>query len=181
MKQGNRTNRMKRITNGILCAAVIAGIIILASYLAVRATATGLDESELATPMAKEFTIKEAELIAKTVWGEARGCSDVQKAAVAWCILNRVDSPRFPDSITGVVTSPGQFMGYSPSNPLDSDIFAIVVEALRWWTVEEMIPAEGWRILPREYLYFSGNGRENIFTTEYMGGTIWVWPGESDG
>ena len=181
MKQGDRTNRMKRIINGIFCTAVIAGIIILGSYLAVRATATGLDESELATPMAKEFTIKEAELIAKTVWGEARGFSDVQKAAVAWCILNRVDSPRFPDSITGVVTSPGQFMGYCPTNQVDPEILAIVVEALRWWTVEEMIPAEGWRILPREYLYFSGNGRENIFTTEYMGGTIWVWPGESDG
>lgn len=44
-----------------------------------------------------------------------------------------------------------------------------------------IIPAEGWRILPPDYLYFSGNGHENLFTTEYMGGVIWVWLGQSDG
>ena len=42
------------------------------------------------------YTYEDADLIAKTVWGEARGCSVTQQAAVAWCILNRVDSAAFP-------------------------------------------------------------------------------------
>ena len=176
MKRNKGVLPIKRIVIGILCAVTIIGGITLASCLAVRATAAELDK-----PLTRIWTYEEAEMIARTVWGEARGCSDVQKAAVAWCILTRVDSPRFPDSVVGVVTSPGQFAGYNPTNPVDSHILAIVVEALRWWTVEEIIPAEGWRILPPEYLYFSGNGYKNIFTTEYMGGVVWEWPGESDG
>ncbi len=36
-------------------------------------------------------------MIAKTIWGEARGTSMTEKAAVAWCILNRVDSGEYWD------------------------------------------------------------------------------------
>ncbi len=39
----------------------------------------------------------EVEMIAKTIWGEARGTSMTEKAAVAWCILNRVDSGEYWD------------------------------------------------------------------------------------
>ena len=41
------------------------------------------------------FTPNEAdvEMLAKTIWGEARGVESItEKAAVAWCILNRVDA-----------------------------------------------------------------------------------------
>ena len=48
---------------------------------------------------------EEVEAIAKTVYGEAMVTgSDEEMSAVVWCILNRVDSPIYPDSIIGVIT-----------------------------------------------------------------------------
>lgn len=32
------------------------------------------------------------EALARMVWGEARGCSTTEQAAVVWCVLNRFDS-----------------------------------------------------------------------------------------
>lgn len=35
----------------------------------------------------------EVEMLARLIWGEARGvASDTEKAAVVWCVLNRVDA-----------------------------------------------------------------------------------------
>ena len=48
-----------------------------------------------------------ATALARTVWGEARGCSTTEQAAVAWCVLNRVDSPEFPDDVLSVVLPGG--------------------------------------------------------------------------
>lgn len=31
------------------------------------------------------------------------------------------------------------------------------------------------RVLPKEYLYFSGDGIRNTFRTQYKGGTRWNW------
>lgn len=124
---------------------------------------------ELGEPTIKAWTDADAEIIAKTVWGEARGCSVAQKSAVVWCVLNRVDSEWFSDTIDGVVTEPGQFFGYSETNPVDPVILEIVTDALIWWAVEDVMPSE-YRVLPAEYLYFFGNGEENVYTTENMGG-----------
>jgi len=149
------------ILTGLL---VIILVVAAVSLCVTKASAEGLDE-----PTIKRFSDADAEMIAKTVWGEARGCSDAQKAAVVWCILNRVDSPRFGNSIESVITAPGQFFGYSAWNPVDEDILAMVIDALKWWAVEDVMPSE-YRALPPEYLYFSGNGISNTYTTEYMGG-----------
>jgi len=53
-------------------------------------------------------------VLAKTAYGEARGCSTTQQAAVMWCVLNRVDNPisrcrqqtgsRCPTSSTAPIT-----------------------------------------------------------------------------
>ena len=56
---------------------------------------------------------REAEYIAKAVYGEAGICCTTEQAAVVWCILNRVDStdPYYPDDIIAVITQTGQFHG----------------------------------------------------------------------
>lgn len=57
----------------------------------------------------------EVEMLARLIWGEARGIpSDMHKAAVVWCVLNRVDAEGWPDTVAEVVTQPHQFAGYSP-------------------------------------------------------------------
>ena len=48
-------------------------------------------------------------LLAKCVYGEARGESYKGQAAVAAVILNRVKSSSFPNSIAGVIYQPGAF------------------------------------------------------------------------
>ena len=177
MKQRDKTHRKKRIVNGIICTALIVGIIVLGTWLGVRATAAELD-----WPRTKFFTDAETDMIAKTVWGEARGCSDIQKEAVVWCVLNRVDDERFPNSIADVITQPNEFFGYSESNPVDEDIRQLARKVMIVWATEEMMPADGReRVLPREYVFFSGNGIENTFATNWMGGVIWDWSGVTDG
>lgn len=113
------------------------------------------------------YTPEDAELIAKTVWGEARGCTPEGQAQVVWCILNRVDADEFPDTIKGVVTQPLQFHGYSPSYPVTPEILAVVNDVLDRWNLEKnglVVTRE----LPSEFLYFTGDKaqRENHFRTE---------------
>lgn len=101
----------------------------------------------------------DAELLAKTAWGEARGCSPTEIAAVMWCILNRVDSGDFPDTIVEVVEAPGQFQGYSEDNPVTDDLLTIAYDVLFYWQIED----DTGRVLPKEYLYFLGDGGHNYF------------------
>jgi len=54
----------------------------------------------------------EVELLAGIIWQEARGESDRGQQAVGEVVMNRVRSPRFPDSIAAVYAQCGQFSGY---------------------------------------------------------------------
>ena len=49
------------------------------------------------------------ELLARVVYGEARGEEYVGQVAVAAVVLNRVKSPSFPNTIAGVVYQSGAF------------------------------------------------------------------------
>lgn len=106
-----------------------------------------------------EYSV-EAEYIAKTIWGEARGCSPVEQAKVAWCILNRVDDGRFGKDIIDVVTRPHQFIGYSASNPVMNEHYKIAVNTIKKWQKEkagETVVRE----LAKDKLYFNSDGRGN--------------------
>jgi len=48
-------------------------------------------------------------LVARLIWGEARGEPYSGQVAVGAVVLNRVDSPIFPNSISGVVYQQGAF------------------------------------------------------------------------
>lgn len=116
----------------------------------------------------------QAEMIAQALYGEARSvASDTEKAAVVWAILNRVDSPYFPNSVTAVLTQPGQFNGFSWNNPTTEDLRAIAVDVLRRWYREHEGENEVGRVLPESYYYFSGDGQHNYFYNQ--AGNIWTW------
>ena len=123
----------------------------------------------------RSYTRKDAEIIAKVIWGKARGCNATQQAAVAWCILNRVDSDGFPNSISEVAIQKYQFAGYRPGNPVEPEILALVYDVLARWTIEPSCVAAVGRVLPESYLYFSGNGSENTFRESYRGEDAWDW------
>lgn len=119
----------------------------------------------------------EATYIAKTIWGEARGCSKMEQAAVAWCILNRVDSdlPYIPNNIREVVTQKGQFHGYSKDFPVDDDIYDLAVDVIERWQREKLGEENVGRVLPKEYLYFYGDGKRNHFTIGWKDKATWDW------
>ena len=113
----------------------------------------------------------EAEYIAKTLYGEARGCRRTEQEAVVWCILNRADA--WDMDVVDVITSPGQFAGYSENNPVWPELYDVAQYVLAQWRVERNGESAD-RVLPRENLWFSGNGMYNVFRDAYKGGNVWV-------
>lgn len=99
----------------------------------------------------------------------------MEKAAVVWCVLNRVDADLWPDTLAEVVTQPYQFAGYLPENPATEELKAIAADVLTRWEREKDGGADVGRVLPAEYFYFTGDGVRNYFRTEYKGGTVWDW------
>ena len=104
--------------------------------------------------------------VAKMLWGEARGCAlDNQQKAV-WCVLNRVDDSRFPDTIQGVLSQPSQFHGYSPDFPVWDELKEVALDVLTRWSLEKQgVTVE--RELPNTYLWFTGYNGSNHFREEY--------------
>lgn len=120
------------------------------------------------------------EILAQLLWGEARGCSATEQAAVIWCVLNRVDSPDFPNDIRTVATQHLQFVGYSPDNPVEESLLALVRDVLGRWELERCAVGDVGRVLPREYVFFDGDGTHNHFRTTYTRtGETWDWSLES--
>ena len=125
------------------------------------------------------FTNEEIDHIAKTVWGEARGLSKTHQAGVVWAILNRCDDGRFGKGVIGVVTAPSQFAGYRSGNPVDPEIRDLVVDVLDRYSQEKAGIKNVGRVLPKEYLYFRGNGRVNLFSKKWNSNNVWDWSLES--
>jgi N-acetylmuramoyl-L-alanine amidase len=55
------------------------------------------------------FSQNDIQLMANAVYGEARGEPYEGQVAVAAVILNRIDSPSFPNTVAGVIFEPGAF------------------------------------------------------------------------
>lgn len=71
-----------------------------------------------------EMQSRDIQCIASTVYGEARGESELGQALVAQTIVNRVRDPRWPDDACAVVGQHRQYAGFSqartvrpPGNP----------------------------------------------------------------
>lgn len=56
-----------------------------------------------------KYSSSEINLLARVVYGEARGESYTGQVAVAAVVLNRVENSQFPNTIHGVVYEPGAF------------------------------------------------------------------------
>ena len=112
------------------------------------------------------FTEEDVAAVAKMLWGEARGCTRDNQIKCAWVVLNRVDDERFPDTIQGVLSQPHQFHGYSESFPVTDELYSVAFDVLTRWSYEKQgIPVR--RELPSSFLWFTGNGVENIFREAY--------------
>ena len=120
-------------------------------------------------------TQEEIQALAKVVYREARGIPDkAHQAAVIWCILNRVDAGCWGDTIMDVVTYPNAF-AYIEDTPVEREFLMLAADVCERWNLEKSGQAEVGRVLPKEYLYFTGDSQLNHFTIEWKGTEIWDW------
>lgn len=112
------------------------------------------------------FTEADVTALAQMLYGEARGCTVDNQMKCVWCVLNRVDDSRFPNTIIGVVSQPGQFYGYSPNFPIWDNLYAVALDVLTRWSMEKQ-GADVPRELDASFVWFTGNGVENVFREAY--------------
>lgn len=120
---------------------------------------------------------EEVELIGRTIWGEADGVtSKAERAAVAWCILNRVDERG--QTIEEVVTAPRQFHGYRPADgwgECPQRHLDLAEDVLTRWKAEKEGATDVGRVLPAEYTFFVGDRVHNHFSTSFLSPDYWDW------
>lgn len=156
----------------VMCLLLAAWLIIVAIAFPVEAeppkmNAEGLCVVEVAEPE-YEMYFTEADVIAlaQMLYGEARGCTLLNQQQCVWCVLNRVDDARFPDSIIGVLKQPHQFYGYSDSFPVWDELYAVAEDVLTRWSMEKQ-GADVARELDKNAVFFTGDGTTNWFRSVY--------------
>ena len=157
----------------IICAVLMAIATVYATVTAAKSVPEGVPP-EVNTeglcvhePVYKMFfTDADVVAVAKMLYGESRGCSIDNQQKAVWCVLNRVDDERYPDSIIEVLSQSGQFHGYNPNHPVWDELTAVAEDVLTRWSLEKQGVAVN-RELPKSYLYFTGTGKENIFREVY--------------
>ncbi|MEH7255669.1 cell wall hydrolase [Neobacillus niacini] len=91
------------------------------------------NEPKLAEPMSLSLSDSEIDLLARLVRAEAQTEPLEGKIAVACVVLNRVESPQFPDTIKEVIYAPGQFqpiINGEINKPADEESILAVKAAL---------------------------------------------------
>ena len=172
--------RMKYALIAALCFALIGLLLIADRYFTVEPEPIPEPERDWGGLKAQQmvampeqsaepelyFTEDDVVAMAKMLWGEARGCAlDNQQKAV-WCVLNRVDDSRFPDTIQGVLSQPSQFHGYSPDFPVWDELKDVALDVLTRWSLEKQGVTVERELLP-EYVFFTGDGIQNNFRAVY--------------
>lgn len=114
--------------------------------------------------MYSKFTERDVILVAKTIYGEAGSdwITYEEKACVAWVICNRVDDPRWPDTIEEVVTADNQFHGYSERHTVTDECYSVAKDVLIRWSLENL----GYTVereLGPTVTAFYGDGVDNHF------------------
>ncbi len=118
------------------------------------------------------YSEQDIDMLAKMVWGEARGCAPEEQALCVWTVINRLEDGRFGDTLQEVLTAPHQFAGYKAKYPITDEIRAVVEDALAAWESGETAPTLPPYAKTSGYLYFTGargdDGQlHNFFEEEY--------------
>lgn len=127
-------------------------------------------------------TETDAAIIAKVIYGEARGVySLTEQACVAWTILNRSDAGY--GSIEEVAKADSQFCYNEDFPTVDDygrDILKLAYDVLNRWEAEKSGESDVGRVLPADYLWFYGDGEHNYFRNNYNDfSQVWEYELES--
>ena len=140
----------------------------------------GIDEIEGAPEYEKLYSESDIEIAAKIILKEAESVKDncgvsgdCHRAAVVWCILNRVDAGY--GDFEEIATAPNQF-AYYQNTRIVKEFYELAEDVLDRWSQEKAGIKDVGRVLPQDYLWFRGNGKVNIFRNKYKGDyKIWDW------
>lgn len=124
---------------------------------------------EQVQPSIQYYNDTDVVMLAKLMFGEGRGIqSKTQLACIVWTVLNRVDAGY--GNIRNVVTAPNQYH-YVSSLPTVSDygydLKELALDVLNRWNLEKNGLESTGRVLPKDYLFFHGNGKVNIFRNNF--------------
>ena len=164
---------MRRLALMLLCAAIMLSCTSATSYTTEYrmqpklAQHTVTHRSQLNTvkkTLSDSFTEHDVILIAKTIYGEAGSdwISYEEKACVAWVILNRVDDPRWPNTVEEVVTAENQFHGYSEYHAITYECYGVAKDVLIRWSLEKMGYCVKRELAPTMTAFY-GDGHANHF------------------
>jgi hypothetical protein len=169
---------MKKFLTILITAVIILSLYTCTARAAEPETDYALTVSvEDITAVMEQMEAYDAELdmLARLVWGEARGVdSTMEQAAVIWCALNRVDAGYSDGTISGVVRARAQF-AYSSGSPVTEELRALAQDVVIRWLLEKRGIEDVGRVLPAEYLYFAGHDGHNWFRIEYRCRARWDW------
>lgn len=117
----------------------------------------------------------EIDMLAQLIYTEARGIPPTShKAAVAWCVLNRLDSGYYGSSIEAVIKQPSQF-AWRSNTPVTEEFRSIAKDVVTRWLLEKEGIENVGRVLPNDYYYFNGKGGYNHFRSKYKNASNWNW------
>ena len=115
---------------------------------------------------------REAEAMARVLYGTAQRCGEEARRAICWCIINRCESPIFPDSIEGVCAQEAQWMGYSAENPVIEELYDTARGVVDAWH------DGGRRMIGTDFLYMSWEGTTISLRTSFEeGASTRYWHG----
>ena len=174
-----KCNLKKAITS------ILVTLLVLSLYTCVAQAAEDTDD-ELLTVTVEDITAvseqlieldTELDMLARLVYSEARGVdSEMEQAAVIWCVLNRVDAGY--GTIKGVITARHQF-AYSSRITVTDEFRALAQDVVTRWLLEQRGIENVGRVLPSDYLWFSGRNGHNWFRNAYRRGDYWDWDCEN--
>lgn len=116
------------------------------------------NEYETSTP--EEQMKAEAEYIAKMLYGTALKHSERSQRTAVWCVLNRVDTTGFPNTIQGVCQQEYQWIGYSDDNPVLESLYEIAYKELETWY-------NSYRPVTADYVYMSWSSDNIVLRDTY--------------
>ena len=121
------------------------------------------------------FTEEDVQYVAKMLFGEAPYCTEFDQRCCVWTVLNRVDSNYGFANIIDVVTAYYQYLGYDYYHPVREDLADLARDVMTEWS-KEKCGIEIERELPRDYLWFSGNGIYNTYrnTCDFLSETRYI-------
>lgn len=88
-----------------------------------------------------EASDRDLDVLARTIWGEARGESQEGRIAVAWVVRNRSERRRWPSAVAAVCEQPWQFSCWNASDPNRSKLLDLSTEDMLYKECHEVARA----------------------------------------